>query len=450
MHTLESLFKPSFQSLELSEIGSVWSGDEKKQRKSVLQSFQNIEVPNRKSDLWRYQSLRPLTELIGKLQHLPSQRKDASTSSTTPSSVEGSAFKAVVDALTPQATLVWKSNELIKGPGSSGFTVSQTLESQSNPSSPGVSHQDFTSEVPRLLSEKFFHIRISNDLNSQTLHLDQYFAEANKLRADHLNISLETKTHCTMILTQEFELTRSSQVLFSKINFILEEGSTLEVLRLQSNADFSTNNSLCKLENWNVNVKENASFKLFSVDCAADVSKFSCTVILEGKSSQCSLGAISLVGNEKKHQNEISVYHQAPSTTSKQMFFQTARDGGVAIFNGSVRIGRACIGSSGEQLNRSYVLDQKSRAYSKPELWIDCDDVKCSHGSSTVSVDPDELFYLQSRGLRKQEALDLLEKSFLGRSMIQAAPWLETRIQSCILDTLVQRSAQKSEYRGTH
>ncbi|MCZ6705902.1 MAG: SufD family Fe-S cluster assembly protein, partial [Bacteroidetes bacterium] len=64
------------------------------------------------------------------------------------------------------------------------------------------------------------------------------------------------------------------------------------------------------------------------------------------------------------------------------------------------------------QSNRSILLSDSAHMYSKPELEIYADDVKCSHGATTGQLDEEAIFYLRSRGLRKEEARLLLLESF--------------------------------------
>ena len=66
-----------------------------------------------------------------------------------------------------------------------------------------------------------------------------------------------------------------------------------------------------------------------------------------------------------------------------------------------------------KQLNKNLLLDKTAKSFSKPELWIKADDVKCSHGSTTGQLDKEALFYLQSRGFEKKDARNILLKAFI-------------------------------------
>ena len=69
--------------------------------------------------------------------------------------------------------------------------------------------------------------------------------------------------------------------------------------------------------------------------------------------------------------------------------------------------------SSGSFFSKSLLLNQKAKAFSKPELEIFEDQVSCSHGSSFGEIEKDKVFYLQSRGVSKKEAIKILVLAFI-------------------------------------
>ena len=84
----------------------------------------------------------------------------------------------------------------------------------------------------------------------------------------------------------------------------------------------------------------------------------------------------------------------------------------VAVFNGMIRILTDCPKTEAYQSNKTLLLSDSARVYTLPKLEIATDDVKCSHGASVSSLDPDQLFYLQSRGIGPTEAREMLVEAF--------------------------------------
>ena len=83
-----------------------------------------------------------------------------------------------------------------------------------------------------------------------------------------------------------------------------------------------------------------------------------------------------------------------------------------SVFNGAVRVPRAAQRTDAAQLSRSLLLSDRARIDTKPELEIVADDVKCAHGATVSSLQTDELFYLQSRGISADQAAGLLKRAF--------------------------------------
>ena len=80
---------------------------------------------------------------------------------------------------------------------------------------------------------------------------------------------------------------------------------------------------------------------------------------------------------------------------------------------GKIKIMKGAKNSSGNFFSKTLLLNDKAKAFSKPELEIFEDDVSCSHGSSFGELEKDKVFYLQSRGFSKKEAIEMLISAFI-------------------------------------
>ena len=113
--------------------------------------------------------------------------------------------------------------------------------------------------------------------------------------------------------------------------------------------------------------------------------------------------------------------HLAPKALSRAVFKSAVRDGSRAIFQGLIDVSRAARGTDAFLTNRNLLLDPGARADSVPILRIGNNDVKCSHGSTTGRLREEELFYLESRGLARSEARELLVLGFFD-DLLDPAP----------------------------
>ena len=106
--------------------------------------------------------------------------------------------------------------------------------------------------------------------------------------------------------------------------------------------------------------------------------------------------------------------HIAPHAHSN-LLYKGALDGAArGVFRGIIRVHKGARGTDAYQTNRNLILSDKAIATSLPNLEIGADDVRCSHGATVGQLDAEALFYLMSRGLRRERAERLVVLGFLG------------------------------------
>ena len=104
------------------------------------------------------------------------------------------------------------------------------------------------------------------------------------------------------------------------------------------------------------------------------------------------------------------------------------------MFNGAVRVHPGASGTDGYQLNRALLMSREAQVFSKPELLIDNDDVKCSHGATIGQIDEQELFYLQSRGIPETQARHMLARAFVEDILFRQSDARERADLDALLD----------------
>jgi Fe-S cluster assembly protein SufD len=134
---------------------------------------------------------------------------------------------------------------------------------------------------------------------------------------------------------------------------------------------------------------------------------------LAGQNSQCTTEAFSLSLEKQRTELDTRTWHLAADTKSNLLLKNVLLNESETIWRGLVHVARKAIRSDGYQSNRNLVLSEGAKVESIPALEILTDDVRCSHGSATGQMDPEELFYLQARGMDEQVAQGLLIEGFL-------------------------------------
>ena len=128
--------------------------------------------------------------------------------------------------------------------------------------------------------------------------------------------------------------------------------------------------------------------------------------------AEATLDGLALLDGPQVADTHSFMHHAEPRTTSRQLHKCIVDGKARAIFNGQVLVAPGAQGTDAKQQSRNLLLSAAARVDTKPQLEIYADDVKCSHGATVGQLDPEELFYLQSRGLDADDARNLLTFGF--------------------------------------
>jgi Fe-S cluster assembly protein SufD len=117
--------------------------------------------------------------------------------------------------------------------------------------------------------------------------------------------------------------------------------------------------------------------------------------------------------DKQQHEIRTTVNHLTENTKSYQLIKSVLGKDSKAVYQGKIFVNSIAQKTDGYQLSKAILLDESSEFNAKPELEIYADDVKCSHGSASGSLDENSIFYLMSRGLNYQQSKELLINGFV-------------------------------------
>lgn len=156
-------------------------------------------------------------------------------------------------------------------------------------------------------------------------------------------------------------------------------------------------------------------------------------VVADGEGCESNLGGLYIARGDQHVDNHTLMDHVKPGCTSNELYKGIIHDRATGVFNGKVLVRRDAQQTNAYQQSQGVVLSDDADHYSKPELEIYADDVKCSHGSTTGEIDPDALFYCRARGISFDDARSLLLYAFAHDvvKQVKLGPlrkWLDARI----------------------
>ena len=134
---------------------------------------------------------------------------------------------------------------------------------------------------------------------------------------------------------------------------------------------------------------------------------------LNGEGAEATLCGMAIEDRDQQVDTYTHITHVVPHCTSNELFKNVLDERAVGVFSGRIFVNEGAQKTEAYQTNRNMCLTSDARMYSKPQLEIYADDVKCSHGMTTGQLDEQALFYMQSRGLPYEEARMMLSVAFM-------------------------------------
>ena len=162
---------------------------------------------------------------------------------------------------------------------------------------------------------------------------------------------------------------------------------------------------------------EKSVFKSFTMSANGAVLRNEAVIWLNGKGGSAHVAGAAMGDGAFHHDDTVFITHAAPDCESRQVFKKVLHNGAVGVFQGKILVKQIAQLTDGYQISQALLLDENSQFLAKPELEIYADDVKCSHGSTSGEIDPDQLFYLRARGVSENEAQGLLVLAFLAQAV---------------------------------
>ncbi|MGA2268235.1 MAG: Fe-S cluster assembly protein SufD [Bryobacteraceae bacterium] len=154
-----------------------------------------------------------------------------------------------------------------------------------------------------------------------------------------------------------------------------------------------------------------ANFTASSISLGGALVRNEVSVVLS-EGTEATLNGLYLVNGSQHVDNHTSIDHAKPHGTSHELYKGILDGKASAVFNGRIIVRKDAQKTDSKQTNKNLVLSDEAVIDTKPELQIFADDVRCTHGATIGQLDAESMFYLQSRGIGKQDARSLLTYAF--------------------------------------
>ena len=237
-----------------------------------------------------------------------------------------------------------------------------------------------------------------------------YHLTNEKMKSKNINLRLdfELEQNSTLKLIDFFSDDSEKNFMNIFYNFNLDKDAILKNYKI----DKSLNKNL-KYSFNNIDQKQNSISETFVFSAGSDYFKNEINCNLKGEYSSAFINGIFSLDDNKQHEIRTTINHLVENTKSYQLIKSVLGKNTKSAYQGRIYVDSKAQKTDGYQLSKAILLDETSEFNAKPELEIYADDVKCSHGSASGSLDDNSIFYLMSRGLNYKQAKGLLINGFL-------------------------------------
>jgi Fe-S cluster assembly protein SufD len=154
----------------------------------------------------------------------------------------------------------------------------------------------------------------------------------------------------------------------------------------------------------------------------AAISRSDVHAALAGTGAEARVSGLYMTDGRRLVDNHSVVEHRVPRGTSREVFKGVLDGESRAVFGGRIRVLEGAVKTDAHQMNSNLLLSRDATVDTMPQLEIYADDVKCGHGGTVGQLDPDQVFYLRSRGLPLERARSLLIYAFAREMVDQGRP----------------------------
>ena len=366
-------------------------------KKFYLDNFINKGFPNRKEEDWKFSDLNQIIKKnIGELSFYSDY--------TSTNKVDTSAF---VDGLEHNKIVFINGRiekidfDYEKKDQIEIIDQSETINKFNNNSSLSDLNSAFTNKSFKIVVKKGYQL---------TKPLIIYHTTNSKIWSKNINLRLnfELYENSSLRLIDLFRDTSQKNFLNIFYNFDLKENSILKNYKVDK---FENNN--IKYSFNNIEQDKNSISETFILSSGSNFCKNEINCNLNGEYSSAFVNGIFSINNNKHHEIRTIINHLTENTKSYQLIKSVLEDSSRAVYQGKIFVNSKAQKTDGYQLSKAILLNKDSEFNAKPELEIYADDVKCSHGSASGSLNEESIFYLMSRGLNYQQSRELLINGFL-------------------------------------
>ncbi len=378
-------------------------------RKDAIEKFSELSFPTQKDEEWKYTNITPL------LRH-----------SFSPAAVQIKVSSEIINKFLfdemEHSLLVFVNgvfspelSKLIDIPA--GVVVGSIAEALKSNNPVVKKHLGKYAK-----NEKHFFTTLSSAFITDGAFI---YVPDGKVVEDPVHIIFITKSGNEEILTQPrnlFVAGKNSQVTIiehyvsdeesvyftnSVTEIVTDENANVDHIKLQEESKKAFH--IARME---IDQERNSNFSSHLISYGALVARNDFNAGFNDKGSECMLNGLFMIEDEQLFDAHTMIDHAKPYCNSHEHYKGILQDKSRGVFNGKVMVRPDAQKTNAFQENNTIILSDDAMMFTKPQLEIFADDVKCSHGATVGKLNDDAKFYLTSRGIGEEAATAILIHAF--------------------------------------
>ena len=380
-------------------------------RDRALASFQQTGFPQRKEESYKYTHLEPVFdgELSFDFQPRPIYFDEADV------------FRCDVPML--DSTVLTVLNGFFHNPGGETLTRLDNGIIYGSLREAMVQHpalvQKYLGKNATLNNEPFVSLNTAFSQDGvflyvpQGVRMERPIQIINLLLSDrsqmvqHRNLLVAERNAVAQVIICDHTLSPHMFLTNSVTEALTGENAVLDVLRLQNE-----HNNSCQVTNTWISQERDSRCEHSTITLHGGIVRNNLRINLQGEGAETSALGLFTIDKMQHVDNFTVIDHLKPHCTSNQHYKGILDDNSTGAFSGMIHVYPDAQKTEAFQTNNNILLSDTARMHSKPRLEIYADDVKCSHGATVGQLDEDAMFYLQSRGIPRDESRLMLMDAF--------------------------------------
>jgi len=271
----------------------------------------------------------------------------------------------------------------------------------------GLSNDPFVALNTAFAKDGFFLSIPKGVMIEKPIQVINLLSSSENLMATQRNLIIAEAASQVKIVVCDYTLSASS-ILYNTVSEIFAgDGALVDVYTIQN-----LNNQAASISSAFYRQQRDSNLVTSIVSLHGGLIRNNLKVTFSGEHAEANVNGISFTDKKQHVDNNTLIEHSSPNCLSNQVYKNILDDESTGAFAGRIHVARDAQQTNAFQRNNNVLLSDKARMQTKPQLIIDADDVKCSHGATVGQIDEDALFFLRARGIGEKDARMMLMNAF--------------------------------------